>query len=109
MRPGLEIVENGVKAVEAVQALYEVGYQMENIYVLAHHEDVTTKVAALANANEIGMKEEGVLNALANLVRSRGDAMRAKLQSIGFSETESENLEKELDEGHILVISVPLH
>jgi hypothetical protein len=106
MRPTTKIVENGIQALEAVKELHKVGYTMEDIYVLAHHEDVTHKVAVLANVNEIGIKEEGVLNSLANLVRSRGDEMRSKLQSMGYSEMEAGHLEEELDKGHILVISV---
>lgn len=106
MKPSTKIVENGIKALEAVKELHKVGYTMEDIYVLSHHEDVTHKVAAMANVNEIGIKEEGVLNSLANLFRSRGDEMRSKLQAIGYSETEAGHLEEELDKGHVLVITV---
>jgi hypothetical protein len=106
MVPVTRIVENGVKAIEVVNDLYAKGYTMEDIYVLAHDSDVTHKISAIANASEIGTEEEGVLQSLANVVRSRGEAIRSKLTAIGVSEPEAERLEKEMDQGHVVVISV---
>ena len=101
------VMENGVKALEEVHLLHKKGYKMENIYVLAHKSSVTHKIADLGDANEISLSEQGVLGTLANIVRNKGDELRAKLQSIGISEAEAKILELEMDKGHILVISTP--
>ncbi|WP_334076076.1 MULTISPECIES: general stress protein [Paenibacillus] len=100
-----KIVENGVQAVETVQELHSAGYEAEHIYVLAHDQDRTDRIAEAADAGEIGLKEEGVFTALANLFRSRGDELRAKIISLGFTESEARFYEKELDLGRVLVIA----
>ncbi|MDO7907841.1 general stress protein [Paenibacillus sp. JX-17] len=100
-----KVVENGVQAVEAVKELRNTGYSYEDVYVLAHSTDRTDKIAETADAKEIGRKEEGMFDSLANLFRSRGDELRAKIQSMGFTEAEADFYEKELDQGKILVIA----
>ena len=53
-------VDNGVKAVQEIKQLQGAGYVYDNIFVLAHDEDRTDRIADTANATEIGIKEEGV-------------------------------------------------
>ncbi|MGF7048327.1 hypothetical protein J2T13_002834 [Paenibacillus sp. DS2015] len=100
-----KVVQNGVQAVEEVKQLQSAGYIYEHIYVLAHADDRTERIADTANADEIGIKEEGVFNSLANLFRSRGDELRAKITSLGFTNAEADFYEKELDLGKVLVIA----
>ncbi|MNJ57859.1 general stress protein [Paenibacillus fonticola] len=99
------VVQNGVQAVEAVHELRSAGYVKDHIYVLAHDPDRTGRIADTSDASEIGIKEEGVFDAIANLFRSRGDELRAKIVSLGFTETEAAFYEKELDLGKVLVIA----
>lgn len=98
------VVENGIQAVEAVQELRNAGYLSENIYVIDHDEARTEKIAEVARANEVGIEEEGALSAIANIFRSRGDELRAKIVSLGFTQSEAEFYERELDLGKVLVI-----
>ncbi|MGN7360587.1 general stress protein [Paenibacillus sp. SAF-054] len=100
-----KVVENGVQAVEEVNQLRSNGYVYEDIFVLAHDGDRSERIAETANADQIGMKEEGMFDALANLFRSRGDELRAKITSLGFTEAEAQFYEKELDLGKVLVIA----
>ncbi|AJS60145.1 general stress protein [Paenibacillus sp. IHBB 10380] len=100
-----KVVENGVQAVQEVKQLQTAGYIYENIYVLAHDKDRTDRIADTANADEIGIKEEGVFDSIANLFRSRGDELRAKITSLGFTDAEADFYEKELDLGKVLVIA----
>ncbi|GIP54598.1 general stress protein [Paenibacillus vini] len=100
-----KVVQNGVQAVETVQELHSTVYSAEDIFVLAHDQDRSDRIAEAANANEIGIKEEGMFSAIANLFRSRGDELRAKIVSLGFTETEAAFYEKELDLGKVLVIA----
>lgn len=101
----VKVVQNGLQAVETVQELRATGYLSEHIFVLAHNQDQTERIAESANADEIGIKEEGIFDAIANLFRSRGDELRAKIVSLGFTETEAAYYEKELDLGKVLVIA----
>ncbi|MDQ0091272.1 hypothetical protein J2T12_004709 [Paenibacillus anaericanus] len=101
----VKVVQNGLQAVEAVGELRASGYLTEQIFVLAHNQDQTERIAETANADEIGIKEEGIFDAIANLFRSRGDELRAKIVSLGFTEMEAAFYEKELDHGKVLVIA----
>ena len=85
-----KVVENGVQAVEAVKELQNTGYLADHIFVLAHEKDRTDRIADTADAKEIGIKEEGVFDSMANLFRSRGDELRAKIVSMGFTEAEAD-------------------
>ncbi|GAA0137348.1 general stress protein [Paenibacillus sp. YSY-4.3] len=100
-----KVVQNGVHAVEAVNELRSAGYTKDNIFVLAHEQDRTERIADTSDANEIGIKEEGIFDAIANLFRSRGDELRAKIESLGFTKSEAAFYEKELDLGKVLVIA----
>ncbi|CAH1221135.1 MULTISPECIES: general stress protein [Paenibacillus] len=100
-----KVVENGVQAVEAVKELQRAGYLADQIFVLAHEEDRTDRIADTADAKEIGMKQEGLFDSIANLFRSRGDELRAKIESMGFTQAEADFYESELDKGKVLVIA----
>ncbi|QHT63745.1 general stress protein [Paenibacillus lycopersici] len=105
MKPSVQIVPTAMDALHAVQELNRRGYRQENIYVLAHDSKQTKSLSESAAANEIGMKEEGMFNAMANVFKSRGDEIRSKLTSIGLSDMEAERYEEELDRGRVLVIT----
>jgi len=106
MKPVVKIVENAEKALEEVKDLYRRGYEIDDVYVLAHHSDITHKIAAIANTKEIGVTEEGIYEAFANVFRSRGDELRSKFVSLGISEDEADRFEQELDKGHVAVINI---
>nr|WP_138494903.1 general stress protein [Paenibacillus pinistramenti] len=100
-----KVVPNGVQAVQEVEELRRTGYSDDQIFVLAHEESRTDRIAETAAASEIGMKEEGMMDTVANLFRSRGDELRAKITSLGFTDHEADFYEKELDLGKVLVIA----
>ncbi|WP_308858123.1 general stress protein [Paenibacillus sp. R14(2021)] len=105
MKPSVQIVTTAMDALHTVQELNRRGYKQEDIYVLAHDSEQTKSLSETASANEIGMKEEGMFQAMANVFRSRGDEIRSQLQSIGLTELEAERYEEELDRGRLLVIT----
>lgn len=100
-----KVVQNGLQAVDTVQELRAIGYHSDDIYVIAHNQDQADRIVENSNANEVGIKEEGIFDAIANLFRSRGDELRAKIVSLGFTELEADYYEKELDLGKVLVIA----
>jgi hypothetical protein len=106
MIPTIKIVENAEKALEEIKDLYQKGFEMDEVYVLAHQADVTHKIAAIANTKEIGIAEEGIYQSLANVFKSRGDELRAKFTSLGVSEEEAVLLERKLDQGHVAIINI---
>jgi 5-bromo-4-chloroindolyl phosphate hydrolysis protein len=106
MVPTIKVVENAEKALEEIKDLYQKGFEMEDIYVLAHQADVTHKIAAITNTKEIGFEEEGTYQTLANVFKSRGEELRDKLVSLGISEVKAANIEQKLDQGHVAVINM---
>ncbi len=107
MKPSIQVVESGMDAMSAVRELNRRGYGKDEIYVLAHDKDQTDRLTENSDANSIGMQEEGVFDSMANMFRSRGDALRSKLESVGLTEMEAERYEEVLDQGKILVIAKP--
>jgi len=105
MRAYAKLVNNGLEAVDVVNDLHRQGYSEKEIYVLAHERDRTDRLADATDANRIGMPEEGVFDTIANLFRTRGDALRNKIESMGFDNVEAELYEAELDNGKVLVIA----
>ncbi|GIP30514.1 general stress protein [Paenibacillus sp. J23TS9] len=81
------------------------GYSTDRIYVLAHDKDRTDRVADQTGTEQIGMDEEGMGTAIANIFRSRGDELRAKMKSMGISDNDAERLEEDMDRDKIVVIA----
>ncbi|MCE3203256.1 general stress protein [Paenibacillus sonchi] len=100
-----KLLDNGIQAIEEVNRLLGSGYTRDDLYVISHNEDREGRIADAADTNEVGLHEEGLFGAIANMFRSRGDALRNKITSLGFSPAEAAYYEKELDSGKVLVIA----
>ncbi|MDQ0902581.1 MULTISPECIES: general stress protein [unclassified Paenibacillus] len=103
----VSVTSNLQEAQNKVQQLYREGFEREHIYVLTHSAEGTDFVANYTGAEQITMAEEGVLTSIANLFRSRGDELRAKMRALGVPDVEAGRLEGELDKGKILVLATP--
>lgn len=103
----VSVTSNLQEAQNKVQQLYREGFEREHIYVLTHSAEGTDFVANYTGAEQITMAEEGVLTSIANLFRSRGDELRAKMKALGVPDMEAGRLESELDKGKILVLATP--
>ncbi|WP_168119680.1 general stress protein [Paenibacillus sp. HB172176] len=89
---------------ELVQKFKQDGYPEDRIFVLTHDDKRTKRIADRTDAEEIGVWEEGLGTAIANIFRSHGDELRAKMRSLGIGKSEAEQLEKEMDQDKIVVI-----
>jgi len=98
-------VNNAVEVQEQVYKFQTEGYAKDKIFVLTHDKDRTNRIAENTDAEKIGIAEEGLGTAIANIFRSNGDELRAKMRSLGISEQESQRLEREMDHDKILVIA----
>jgi len=105
MKSYAKLANNGVEAVDIIQGLHRQGYEEDNIYVLTHDRTRTDHLADAADANTIGVAEEGLLDSVANLFRSRGDELRNQIESMGFGRGDAMWYESELDRGKVLVIA----
>ncbi|MBW7476759.1 general stress protein [Paenibacillus oenotherae] len=104
-----------VTSVHAVSTIHEAreqldsyirqGYTRDQLFVLTHEKDRTERIAEQTNAEQIGISEEGIGTSIANIFRSRGAELRAKMRSVGISESEAQRLEEEMDRDKIVVIA----
>ncbi|MFK7696493.1 general stress protein [Paenibacillus sp. HJGM_3] len=106
MKPNhyIRAVNSAARAMEEIDRLHRQGIQREDIYVLAHSKERTNELAEAADINTISVEEEGLLTTMANLFRSRGDELRAKLVAAGVTESEARMYEEELDRGKVLIM-----
>ncbi|MDQ0892291.1 putative AlgH/UPF0301 family transcriptional regulator [Paenibacillus sp. V4I9] len=103
----VSVTSNLQEAQNKVQQLYREGFEREHIYVLTHSAEGTDFVANYTGAEQITIAEEGMLTSIANLFRSHGDELRAKMKALGVPDVEAGRLEGELDKGKILVLATP--
>lgn len=94
------------EAAKGIDALKTNGIQSSDIYILTHADHRTERIAEMSQANTVGMAETGIGTAVANIFRNKGDELRSKLQELGFTEQESEVLEKKLDQEKVIVVAV---
>ncbi len=101
----VRIVDSITEVQNQVQIFQSEGYLNDNIFVLTHDKDRTSRIADKTDAAKIGITEEGLGTAIANIFRSTGDELRAKMRSLGISEFDAERLEAEMDRDKVLVIA----
>jgi hypothetical protein len=94
-----------VEARNKIEELKRHGYLEDNIYVLSHDKERTTQLTEQADVHKIGVANEGILSATANLFRSNGDELRAKLRAMGISKEHAEELEDLMDKGKIVILT----
>jgi hypothetical protein len=105
MMTQVHTVNSAEEARMTVEKLAGDGYVKDNIYIMSHDDREAEGLAQDTRANTVGIIDEGVFNAIANLFRSKGDELRAKLQSMGVSGPNAERLEEEMDHGRIVVLA----
>lgn len=101
----VKVVENGVQAKQEMEQLIRQGYNRSEIYILAHDKNRTDDLTDALDIKDIGVSEQGMLDSVANVFRTRGDELRSKLESLGLTEGEAERYEEELDLGKVVVVA----
>lgn len=105
MSPVVKEFQDDQALINEVEHLARRGVSKDDLYVISHDDDRTNRVASKVNANQIGIKEEGLKVAIENMFNKKGDELRSKLSEIGFSPGEANILEEKLDHGKILLIN----
>ncbi|RLQ93449.1 general stress protein [Falsibacillus albus] len=101
----VEVVQNGVEAVNLVEAFKSEGYGQEEIFIFAHNRDRSEDMSEATDTGEIGMREQGIFESFGNLFKSRGDELRSKMRSLGLTQVEADKYEAELDKGHLVLVA----
>lgn len=87
-----------------VQSLVEKGVDNDDIYILAHDDERTDRLVKASGANKVGLKEIDFTTALENIFNKKGDELRNKLQEVGITKEHSQSLERDMDDGKLLLI-----
>ncbi|MFM9326855.1 general stress protein [Paenibacillus mesotrionivorans] len=103
----IKLVRNEEEANDFIRQLTQEGYHTDSIYALAYNTDRTDAIAENTEINKVGMTEQGIIQTVANIFRSRGDELIAKMKSLGVSETDAAHYERMLAAGDILVLTWP--
>ncbi len=101
----VKLVENGLQAKKEIEQFLHQGYTKGEVYLLAHGEERSDDLSEALDINEIGVKEQGFFDSIANVFRSRGDELRAKMESLGLTDREAQQFEEELDRGRVMVVA----
>jgi hypothetical protein len=101
----VKIVENGLEARKEIDQFISQGYTKDEIYLLAHDHNRSEHLTDKLDINEVGVGEQGVFEAVANVFRSRGDELRSKLESLGLSRMAAARCEEEMDHGKVIVLA----
>ena len=98
-------VENALQAKAEIEKLETQGYTHDDIYIFAHDKNRSKDITNALDTEKVGMKEQGFLDSMKNMTSSRGDELRAKMSSVGLSDQEAEQYEKELDTGKLVLVA----
>ncbi len=98
-------VENALQAKSEIEKLQTQGYDDDNIYIFAHDKKRQKDINDALDTESVGIKEHGFLNSMKNMTSSRGDELRAKMESAGLTKQEAEEYEEELDKGKLVIIA----
>ncbi|WP_345241239.1 general stress protein [Pontibacillus salipaludis] len=104
MKPFVQEYHNDEKLQNDVQKLADNGIKKEHIYLMTHDEDRTERLANNTDANTVGAQEMNFAEVIGNIFSEKGEELRNKLQDLGFSESEADSYEEDLDEGKILLM-----
>lgn len=101
----VEVVENGVQAKEKLSLLATEGYTKDDVYLFAHDKDREDDLADALGAGDVGLKEQGLIDSVANVFKKRGDELRSQFESLGLTADEAARYEKVLDEGRLVLVA----
>jgi hypothetical protein len=101
----VKLVENGLQAKQEIEQFLNQGFTKDEVYLLAHGKERSEDLTDALDTNEIGINEQGFFDSIANVFRSRGDELRAKMESLGLTDREAQQFEKELDRGRVMVVA----
>jgi hypothetical protein len=101
----VKIVENGLQAKKEIEEFLNQGFTKDEVFIFAHNQERSENLTEALDTEKVGISEQGVFDSIANVFRTRGDELRIKIESLGFTETEAEQFEKELDMGRVVVVA----
>lgn len=98
-------VENVVEAKKEIEMLTGQGYTKDDIFIFAHDKNRSQHITDGTDTESVGLKEQGVFDAIGNLFQKRGDELRSKMKAVGLNQAEADTYEEELDKGKLVIVA----
>lgn len=94
------IVENSK---EANQTIEQIRSAKDDIFVFAYDPERSDTVTEHTNAKSMTAVDQGILDQIANVIRTRDDELMAKLMSVGADQELALSLLDELKKGKLVI------
>ncbi|MGG5831751.1 general stress protein [Bacillus pumilus] len=94
------IVENSK---EANQTIEQIRSAKDDIFVFAYDPERSDTVTEHTNAKSMTAVDQGILDQMANVIRTRDDELMAKLMSVGADQELALSLLDELKKGKLVI------
>ncbi|MBM0868240.1 pyrroline-5-carboxylate reductase [Staphylococcus auricularis] len=91
---------NDEKLQEIIEKLVDNGISNEDIFVLSHDDDRTTRIVNNTGINHINYNKYD----LGESFDKKGDELREKLQEVGLTEDQASEYEADMDEGKVFLL-----
>ncbi|WP_064091992.1 general stress protein [Rossellomorea aquimaris] len=101
----VKTVENVVGVKNEIETFTNEGFTKKEIFVFAHDKHRSEDISEATHTESIGVKEQGLIESMGNLFKSRGDELRTKMKAVGMNQAEADAYEEELDKGKIVVVA----
>ncbi|KMY21114.1 general stress protein [Bacillus pumilus] len=94
------IVENSK---EAKQTIEQIRSAKDDIFVFAYDPERSDTVTEHTNAKSMTAVDQGILDQIANVIRTRDDELMAKMMSVGADQELALTLLDELKKGELVI------
>lgn len=100
MEPIVKEYTNDEKLEEVIKTLVQNNINNQDIYVLSHDDDRTTRIINNTNVQHVNYNKYDLQESFSK----KGDELREKLVEVGLSKEEASKYEEEMDEGKVFLI-----
>ncbi|MGG5179976.1 general stress protein [Bacillus sp. MM09(2025)] len=88
---------------EANQTIEQIRSEKDDIFVFAYDPERSDTVTEHTNAKSMTAVDQGILDQMANVIRTRDDELMAKLMSVGADQELALSLLDELKKGKLVI------
>ncbi|PCK18827.1 general stress protein 17m [Bacillus pumilus] len=96
-------VENSKEAKQTIENIHSADSSKDTVFVFAYDPERSDNVTEHTAAKSMTAIDQGVLDQIANVIRTRDDELMAKLMSVGADQELALTLLEELKKGKLVI------
>ncbi|MDM5299827.1 general stress protein [Bacillus pumilus] len=97
------VVENSNQAIQTIEDIHSKHASKQAVFVFAYDEWRSDDVTQQTAAKNMTAIDQGILDQIANVIRSRDDELMAKMMSVGADQKLALTLLEELKKGKLVI------